>query len=90
MSCGHVFRAVRMLSSPQMGSNGDFLLIGFIIDKANTASLNPYGIFMIGKRFREQVKKTKSFNRVIVLFFYLFLLLLAHQPLISCPRILED
>lgn len=60
---GHVFRAVRMLSSPQMGNTGGFLLIGFMIDKTNTASLNPSCIFMGWKKFREQVKKIKIFQQ---------------------------
>lgn len=76
VSSGHVFRAVRMLSSPQMGNTGGFLLIGFMIDKTNTASLNPSCIFMGWKKFREQVKKSKSFSRKIVLSFYLSWLLL--------------
>lgn len=71
VSSGHVFRAVRMLSSPQMGNTGGFLLIGFMIDKTNAASLNPSCIFMGWKKFREQVKKAKSFSSKIVLSFYL-------------------
>ena len=79
-----------MLSSPQMGNTGGFLLIGFMVDKANTALLTPSCIFMDGKRFREQVKKSrKSFSKKTVLSFNLSRLLLSPQLLTFCPRFLE-